>query len=159
MSDKAWGRRKTETLLKVLLTEPGRVFSQDQLVEIVFEGENPQKALRNLHGWVSQLRRALEPDLARGVDSTFILRRGQGYCFNIDSRCWIDTSEFLKHFARGKEHHQAGQHAKAIDAYEEAICLYQGELLEADRYEEWTLEPREEWRERYVTALTQQAAD
>ena len=78
----AWRRRKTETLLKILLTEPGTVFSQDQLIEALFGGENPQKALQNLHARVSELRRALEPELERGVDSAFIVRHGQGYCFD-----------------------------------------------------------------------------
>lgn len=40
--DEAWGRRKAKTLLKVLLTEPGRVFTHDQLIEALFEGKNPK---------------------------------------------------------------------------------------------------------------------
>lgn len=155
--DEAWGRRKTETLLKVLLTKPGTVFSQDQLIEALFGEEDVQKALRNLYGRVSQLRRALEPKLTRGINSIFILRRGQGYCFDVESPCWIDTSEFLDHLAQGDEHQRNGKHLKAVEAYEEAIRLYRGEFLEADRYEEWTLEPRAEWRDRYTTALARLA--
>jgi TolB-like protein/two-component SAPR family response regulator/Tfp pilus assembly protein PilF len=153
----AWGRRKTETLLKILLIEPGRIFSQDQLVEILFEGEDPQRAVRNLHGRVSQLRRALEPDLKRGVDSTFVVRKGQGYFFNVDSPCWIDTAEFRRRLDRGEEHQRSGDHLKGVEAYEEAIRLYRGEFLEADRYEEWALEPRETWQDRYIAALTRLA--
>ncbi|MFQ5797006.1 MAG: hypothetical protein ACE5JP_18460, partial [Candidatus Bipolaricaulia bacterium] len=32
----AWSRRKTQTLLKILLTERGRVFTQDQLIDWLF---------------------------------------------------------------------------------------------------------------------------
>ena len=42
ITDEAWGRRKAKTLLKVLLTEPGRVFTHDQLIEALFEGKNPK---------------------------------------------------------------------------------------------------------------------
>lgn len=157
VSDRAWGRQKTETFLKVLLTEPGRVFSQDQLVEILFEGVDPQRAVRNLHGRVSELRRALEPDLQRGGDSMFICRKGQGYYFNTDSPCWIDTLEFLAQLEEGDEHQRTGNHLKGVEAHEEAIRLYRGELFEADRYEEWALEPREQWQARYITALTHAA--
>ncbi len=157
--EEAWGRRKTKTLLKVLLTDPGRVFTQDQLIEALFEGKNPKNAVENLYGRVSELRRALQPGLKRGNESQFIIRQGQGYCFDAEGPCWTDTSEFLKYFASGAEHHKNGRHAKAIDAYEEAIRLYQGELLETDLYEEWTIESRDEWRERYINTLTQLAED
>jgi len=157
--EEAWGRRKTKTMLKVLLTKPGHVFTQDQLIEALFEGENPRNAVNNLYSRVSELRRALEPGLKRGTDSKFILRRGQGYCFEVDSPCWIDTAEFLKHFAQGEEHHESGQHAEAIHEYEEAIRLYRGELSEDDRYEQWALEPRDEWQERCISALIHQSED
>ena len=96
-----WGRRKTKTLLKVLLTEPGRVFTQDELIDALFGGENVEKATENIYGRVSQLRRALEPGLQRGVDSTFIVRKGQGYRFDVDSPCRIDTVECLSHISQG----------------------------------------------------------
>jgi len=155
--DEAWGRRKTETLLKVLLTDPGRVFSQDQLLEALFGGEDPERALNNLFGRVSQLRRGLEPELKRGVDSTFIHREGQGYYFHVDGPCWIDTVEFVRLLREGEGHLRSGRNAEATEAYESAVGLYRGEFLEADRYEEWTLEARKQWQERYITALTQLA--
>lgn len=155
--DEAWGRRKTETLLKVLLTDPGRVFSQDQLLEALFGEEDPERALNNLFGRVSQLRRALEPELKRGVDSTFIHREGQGYYFHVDGPCWIDTVEFVRLLREGEGHLRSGRNAEAIEAYESAVGLYRGEFIEADRYEEWTLEARKQWQERYITALTQLA--
>ncbi|MFC2100128.1 BTAD domain-containing putative transcriptional regulator, partial [Candidatus Bipolaricaulota bacterium] len=139
----------------VLLTDPGRVFTQDQLIEALFGGENVDRATENLYGRVSQLRRALEPDLKRGVDSTFIHREGQGYCFSVDGSCWIDTVEYERLIKEGEGHLRSGQSADAIEAYEGAVGLLRGEFLESDRYEEWTLEVRELWQERYITALTQ----
>jgi TolB-like protein/two-component SAPR family response regulator/Tfp pilus assembly protein PilF len=154
-----WGRRKTKTLLKILLTEPGRVFTQDELIDALFGGENVEKATENLYGRVSQLRRALEPRLQRGVDSTFIVRKGQGYSFDVDSPCWIDTVECLNHISQGDEAARRGGHLEAVEDYEEAIRLFRGELLETDRYEEWVLGPRENWQDRYIAVLTKLAEE
>lgn len=154
LPDEAWGRRKTKTLLKVLLTDPGRAFTHDQLIEALFGGENPESALKNLYGRVSELRRALEPGLKRGNESQFIVRRGQGYCFAVAVPSWIDVQEFAKHLDAGEQCQQGGRHAEAAEAFEAAISLYRGEFLAEDRYEEWTLAPREHWRERYSAAIT-----
>ena len=80
--EEAWGRRKTKTLLKVRLNDPGHLFTQDQLIDALFEGEDVDKATKNLCGRISQLRLALEPTLERGSDSAFVHREGQGYSFN-----------------------------------------------------------------------------
>ncbi|UCF09315.1 MAG: tetratricopeptide repeat protein [Candidatus Bipolaricaulota bacterium] len=152
--DEDWGRRKTETLLKVLLTEPGRVFSQDRLLDLLFSGEDLERARSNLFGRMSQLRRALEPDLKRGVDSTFIRREGQGYYFDVSGPCWIDTVGFARLLEEGEKHLREGRNAEATEALEGAVGLYRGTFLEADPYEEWTLEAREGWQERYISALT-----
>ena len=44
----AWGRRKTLSLLKILLVNRGHVFSKDELIEALYAGEDPQKKVKNL---------------------------------------------------------------------------------------------------------------
>ena len=61
ISRSVWGRGKTQTLLKILITEMGHVVSHDQLIEWLFPDLDPQKALQNLYARVSDLRRLLEP--------------------------------------------------------------------------------------------------
>ena len=53
----SWGRRKTQTLLKVLLTRPGAVFTQDQLIEALYGGETPQAKADNAGGSASSATR------------------------------------------------------------------------------------------------------
>jgi len=155
--EEAWRRRKTKTLLKVLLTKPGHVFTQDQLIEALFEGKRPKSAIKNLYGRVSQLRRALEPELTRGSDSRFVVRQGQGYRFAVSGEAWIDTQEFAAQLDIGERCQQNGRHTEAARAFEAAIRLYRGEYLEADRYEEWALVPREHWRELDLEVLVRLA--
>ena len=153
----AWGRRKTETLLKILLTERGRVFSQDQLIELLYGGEEPHKKSGNLRGRISELRRALEPHLGKGSNSRYILRLGEGYCFSSNAPCWLDTEAFQEAVSAAERAQESGDWRPAVEAYERAIQLYRGEFLEADRYEEWSLTPREHWQGAYLATLSQLA--
>lgn len=150
----AWGRRKTQTLLKILLAERGRVLSQDQLVEILFGGIDPEKELHNLHTRISELRRVIEPGLKKGIASQFILRVGEGYCFSKKAPCWLDTEAFLEHLSAARKAREEGRWHLAIESYEAALELYRGEYLEEDRYEEWSLAPRDDWQNRYLNALS-----
>ncbi|MBI1741930.1 tetratricopeptide repeat protein [Candidatus Acetothermia bacterium] len=153
-----WKRRKTQTLFKVLVSERGRVFTQDQLIEILFPDLQPQKAADNLYGRVGELRRALEPDLGKSSDSRYVLSAGRGgYCFSVEAPCWVDIEEFQKHIQSAQRAEEAGHWADASKSYEQAIALYQGDYLAEDLYEEWTLALRERWREAYLTGLVRLA--
>lgn len=152
----AWGRRKTQTLLKVLLSERGRVFTQDQLIEILFPDLEPTKTARNLYGRIGEIRHALEPTLDKSTDSQYVLNAGPGgYCFSKEVSCWLDTEEFEKQIKAAQASERAGRWPEALDTYRQALDLYQGDFLAEDLYEEWTLSPRQHWRELYLTALSQ----
>ena len=94
ISVREWGRRKTQALLKLLLTLPGRVLTKDQLIDALFPGLDLDKAVKNLYARMSELRHVLEPKLRKGGKSSFIQRVGQGYRFAVEGACWIDVQEF-----------------------------------------------------------------
>ncbi|MBI1742496.1 tetratricopeptide repeat protein [Candidatus Acetothermia bacterium] len=149
-----WPRAKTQALLKLLLYERGRVFSQDQLIDALFADLDPDKAAHNLHARLSELRRMLEPHLKKGTDSQFILNVGQqGYCFSKEVSCWVDTETFQEQIEAAQEAERTGHWAEALASYKQAIDLYLGDYLAEDLYEEWTISPREHWRELYLVAL------
>jgi len=155
--NKAWGRAKTQKLFKILLSEPGRPFTHEQLVEPLYPTSTPEKVIRNLRGRVSELRRALEPALTRGRNSRFILHVRGGYCLNPEAPYRLDTEVFqqLLEGAQRLEGEQRWEEARK--RYEEALALYRGEFLAEDRYEDWTQGPRRYWRERHLAALSQLA--
>lgn len=152
----SWGRRKTKTLLKVLLTRPGSVFTQDQLIEALYGGENPQAKTHNLRGRISQLRHALEPSMKARGQSTYVLRSGQGYYFDATSS-WIDTEAFRERLTAAIDAEEAGHWALAAETYETAIDFYRGDFLEEDRYEEWSLDVREDLKGQHLRALARLA--
>lgn len=153
-----WPQRKTKALLKVLVSEPGRTFTQDQLIDLLFPELDFDKATKSLYNRISELRHILEPDLTRGNHSKYVLRVGQGsYAWNKDADCWIDTLAFEHHIHLARDDEQAGRWSEAVHEYRQAIELYQGEYLAEDRYEEWALEGRQHWRELYHQALLEMA--
>ena len=149
---KAWPQRKTQSLLKILLHERGQIFTQDQLIDWLFEDQGLDVATRNLQKRVSELRRILEPDLPRGTESQYIQRLGQGYAFSSDGNCSTDLELFVEHINNARELEETGDWQGAREGYQSALDLYRGEFLSEDRYEEWTLQPREHWVEQQLIA-------
>ena len=151
---KVWGRRKTQTLLKLLLIRRGRVFTTDQILDILYPHRDPKKAAGNLRTRISQLRRVLEPDLKRGADSKYVLHVSPGsYCFSESAPCWLDTEVFEWHVETAQGLVEQKHWAQAVTRYRSAIELYHGDFLAEDRYEEWTLVPRERFRQLLLDAF------
>jgi len=152
VASSAWRSQQTRAVLKVLLARRGRVVPTDQLLEILWPGDDPEAARRRLHVRISQLRSALDsgdPNLIRTVDG--------GYTFGPDADCWIDAVAFEERAERGRRHQESGALGEAIGAYEAARELYRGDFLEEDLYEDWAFIERERLRERLLTMLTELA--
>jgi predicted ATPase/DNA-binding SARP family transcriptional activator len=154
---KSWPQRKTQMLLKILLSQRGQVFTQDQLIDMLFADQALDSAKRNLTKRLSELRNILEPDRGRGVASQFITRIGEGYCLDADAPCWVDVEAFETALDAARRHEDDGDWTQALAAYRQADDLYRGELLSEDRYEEWTIQLRDHWHERHLSGLEQLA--
>ncbi len=154
IDSKAWGRRKTQTLLKLLLTRRGEILTTDQILDALYPNCDPRRAAGNLRTRISQLRRALEPDLTKGADSRYVLHVSPGhYCFSGSAPCEIDTELFEKYFEAAQELVEQARWAEALNRYEKAIELYRGDFLAEERYAEWTLAPREHFCRLFLDTL------
>ena len=149
-----WKNTKTKALLKILASERGRVFPADELIEYLWPDADLRSAASNLRNRVAELRRILEPSLSRGEQSRYILTQRGGYLLSDESDCWVDSEEFSRCEERGRRAHSEGNFVEAIRAFEQALALYRGEYLAEDRYEEWALQIRERFRERFVEILS-----
>jgi predicted ATPase len=158
LSQADWKRRKNQALFKFLLTERGKAWSQDQLVEALFPDLNPIKAAQNLRTRIYELRHLLEPDLLKGRASQYVLHAGSHlYALSKEAPLWIDTEAFSMLCAQAKKAEKLERWTEASEYYQSALALYRGDYLSEDLYEEWTIAPRREWRERYLLALSRLA--
>jgi DNA-binding SARP family transcriptional activator len=139
---------KPKTLLKIFLTQPGHLFSQDELIEWLWPTTPHSVASANLRKRISELRHVLQPGLGRGSESDYILTRSAHYCLNPEAPHITDAQEFLQDWKAGQSLEQAGQFALALERYEHlAFRMHESFLIE-DRYEEWALLTIAEWDER-----------
>ncbi len=95
---------------------------------------------------MSTLRKALEPGLKSGRDSTLILQTGELYSLS-DLNCKIDLAEF-----EFLINHQKVTSEERIANLLKAEKLYQGDLLEAYPYETF-LNPAREKAQRFYDEL------
>jgi len=151
--EEEWERKKSRQLLGILLSEPGRVFSYDQLSDFLLSEADLGKARRNLQSLASRLRKTLEPNRGRGVNSTFILSQREGYCFNNRAPYSLDT-ETLRDLVEQADHLvKMKRWGDALDRCQRAVDLYVGDYAPDDLYEEWTLIPRTRCKDLYFRAL------
>jgi len=152
-----WPRQKTKSLLKVLLTSPGKAFSVDQLIDMLLPDANVERAGSNIKARVSELRRVLEPGLSRGQDSQYIVSIGEGYAFNASASFWLDAEAFTEQISSTDLEFEQGHWANAAESCENAIALYRGEFLPEDQYAEWSQAPRNRLQEIYIEATSRLA--
>jgi DNA-binding SARP family transcriptional activator/tetratricopeptide (TPR) repeat protein len=87
------GAPKHRALLSLLLLEPGRVVPVDRLIDQLWNGAPPASATTTLQAYVSNVRRALEPDRAPGTPATVLVTRPPGYALDVE-RDLVDARRF-----------------------------------------------------------------
>jgi DNA-binding SARP family transcriptional activator len=142
-----WRGQKTRDLLKLLLLARGRYVAADQLVEWLWPSAEPAAGTASLRAAVSDLRQLLEPGLARGRDSAFVLTRHEGYCFNPAASVELDLDDF-----------ERGLQSASRRDLEIALARHPGELLEDNPYADWAQPERARLRDLRLDALTRLAA-
>jgi len=138
----------------VLLVHANEVVSSDRLVDALWGERPPETAATALQGFVSQLRKVLEPDRAPGAPGAVLITRTPGYMLRVDPEA-LDAARFEQLVLEGQEALAAGEAKRAADVLREALGLWRGPALagvdetipthgEAHRLEELRLEALED---------------
>ncbi len=149
LSPKVWDRQKTKSLLKLLLTAPGRIFSSAEIIDILWSSLEPDEASKGLRAAVSKLRKVLEPDLSQGRLSRYIITEKTGYAFVPSSRAILDIDEVQSAYCMGEEERKHNLWKKALDQYRFALSRFRGEFLSDEPESGWLIPHREHWRKRF----------
>lgn len=146
ISEGAWRRRKPAALLKLLALAPGHRLHRVQIMEMLWPELDPPAAGANLRKALHQARRVLSAEegasLIASVGELLSLR---------SQRLWVDVDAFRAAVA-------AARRTRDADAYAHAIDLYRDGLLPEDPYEEWAIEPRDEFHLEFLAILEELAA-
>lgn len=116
------GAGRQRALLALLVLHADEVVSSDRLIEELWNGDAPATAAKVVQGYVSQLRKALPPDV--------LVTRPPGYVLRVDD---TDAAEF----ARLLEGSQCQQPAEAARTLSRALALWRGRPLADVEYESW----------------------
>jgi YVTN family beta-propeller protein len=115
-------------VLALLLLEANRVVSMDRLAEDVWGGDPPEGWDTTVQTYIFHLRRALEPDRARGVAGGVLVTRGRGYLLSVD-RAHLDAAQFQDGFTAGRAALEAGRYAEAAETLRRALALWRSTVL------------------------------
>jgi DNA-binding response OmpR family regulator len=120
------GGRKQRALLAALLVRAGRVVSLDQLIDDLWPAGPPARAAATVQVFVSDLRRALEPDRPRGTPPGLLVTAAPGYVLRTDA---VDALAFAGLAAAGRAALDDEDAERATDLLARAEALWRGAAL------------------------------
>lgn len=139
---------KARTLFKYLVTHRDKTITRDVLLELLWPNADPDTARNRLNGVFHGLRQALH-----ALPLSPVLYQDNTYCLNPALTLWVDMHDFEMHARDGQQLETRGEISAAIVEYELAAGLYQGDFMEDDLYEDWTVHARERLRAAYLDIL------
>ena len=139
VAEAGWKRRHAAAVVKVLALAPGRRLHREQVIDLVWPGDTIAAAVPKLHKAAHFARRAI------GVPDSVVLR-GDQVVLCPGGNVTVDAVRFGELARRALA---AGDAAAA----RAALALYGGELLPADRYEEWAETRREQLSQSHLDLL------
>jgi LuxR family maltose regulon positive regulatory protein len=146
----AWTTKRARDILCFIASRRHRRASKDTIID-TFWGEADFDAVeKNFHPTVSHIRKALNSN--QPVKQNFLLYRDSDYLLNQEFPYRIDTEEFDRLVAEAEAAKRAGDMARHLSAYEEALALYRGDFMQGS-YDEWVEEQRSYYREQYLRML------
>ncbi|MGW0035572.1 BTAD domain-containing putative transcriptional regulator [Gordonia sp. NPDC003376] len=142
--DAALGGPMPRALLSRLVIAGGDTVPVSALIDELWRGDPPRSASGTLQGYVSTLRRGVEPAHGRETP-TVLVRAGAGYALHLPDDA-LDADRFVGQARRGHAELAAGRTEQARDLFAGALAMWSGRAyadaegwefaeVEADRLE------------------------
>ena len=138
----AWRLRKAASLVKLLALAPGHGLHRERAMYLLWPDLGKKAASNNLRKVLHFARKTLDPV----VGSHYLASEDERLVLCPQGDLWVDVDAFAQAVATASR-------SRDPAAYRAALDLFAGELLPADRYEEWTQEKRGELRRVYLDLL------
>jgi len=146
-------RRRAVTLLKILVTNYGKIVGRDELIDLLWPTDAPKDAANLLKIAVHYLRRGLGETENAKSEPSFVITEPSGYAFNPASSHRVDALEFEAMAEEGLHFERQGRWREAFVALQAAADIYGGDYLEDDPYSDWCLRRRRQLREKLFDVL------
>lgn len=116
------GPKQRSVLVRLVLAH-GNVVSVDRLIEDLWAGEPPPKALAALQAYISHLRRLLEPGRVRRTAAQVIVSAAPGYCLRLPDEA-VDVWSLEARVTAAEQHRDPQQRAALL---EDAVTAWAGD--------------------------------
>jgi DNA-binding SARP family transcriptional activator len=154
---KRWRSVKAKTVFQYLLIRPREPTIKEMIMEALWPECSPQAAANNLKVAIHQLKLTLSDLGGKEPHLPNILFLQGSYAINPETNLWIDVEEFEKHWTAGRRLEKNHHLAEAMQEYDKAEALYQGDYLDEEIYQEWTILRRETLKDIYLVILSKLA--
>ena len=145
------GGVKQRAVLAVLLLHANEVVPLDRLIDELWDESPPESAANIVQGYVSHLRKALEPGRGRG-EYELLVSRPPGYMLRID-RDQFDAQRFVRLSGEGHGLLEDGDAGGAAERLRAALALWRGPALADLAYERFAQAEVERLEELRLAAL------
>jgi predicted ATPase/DNA-binding SARP family transcriptional activator len=148
------GGAKQRATLAVLLLHANEPVSPDRLIDALWGERPPATAKTALQGYITQLRRLLEPSRKRRAAGEVLVTTSAGYELRVAEGA-LDRDRFETLAAQGHQALVAGRHAQAAELCRSALALWRGQALAEFAYEPWAQGEAERLAELRLVTLEQ----
>jgi DNA-binding SARP family transcriptional activator len=119
---------RERALLALLLIHRGEVVSTDRILDALWGAQPPGTAVKAVQGYVSHLRRVLEPEAGPGEARDILVTQAPGYALRADALT-VDATRFERLAGDGRRALEDGSPSEAAALLDEALALWRGPAL------------------------------
>ncbi len=152
IKDSEWKSKRSKALIKLLVAQDGQKVPRDVIIEALWPGPPSESNRLTLNSMLHRVRKLLESYAGAEKNDACILQEGNLLGLNNDA-VWTDVGEFLSRIEIAVKMKHGNERKKAVEEYEKAFALYQGDFLPQDLYEDWAAEARDRIRLVFFKAL------
>ena len=127
---------RERSLLALLLIRRGEVVSTDQIIEALWGSSPPETAAKAVQGYISHLRRVLEPERSPDGAGNLLVTQAPGYVLRADA-VTVDASRFERLAADGRRALEDDAPGEAAPLLDEALALWRGQALAEFAYDDF----------------------
>ncbi len=142
ITPKEWGRDKTVQLFQFFITSRHRkALHKEQIFDRLWEDLDLKSAESTFKVALHGINKTLEPNRKSRTEARYLIRQGITYQLNLNE-IWLDALALEEYIKIGNQA-LVNNPSTAIQAYQEAVELYDGIYLPNRLYEDWSSAERE----------------
>jgi DNA-binding SARP family transcriptional activator len=142
---------KEQELLSYLLIHRNRPHSREMLAALLWGDSSTEKSKKYLRQALWHLQNCLEPQQEAAGGGVLMLEN-EWVQLNTEAELWLDVAAFEQAFALAQSVMGGNMSECAVEALQEAVQIYRGDLLEG-WYQDWCLFERERLQNVYFLML------